>query len=73
MKMNLIGCLDQIRYNWFNFDQIWSSCLQFSWFKMVLISSNWFKLDQKDQNESDWLFGSNQIKLVQIGLNQIYN
>ena len=38
--------------------------------KLVLISSNWIK---KDQNESDWLFGSNQIKLVQIGLNQISN
>ena len=35
---------------------------------MVQIGSNWFKLDQ---DESDWLFGSNQIKLVQIGTNKI--
>ena len=53
-----------------------------NWFKLVLTSFNWIKkdimnqidyLDQKRSNESDWLFGSNRKKLVQIGLSQIFN
>ena len=37
-----------------------------SWIKLVQVGSNMIK---KDQDKSDWLFGSNQIKLVQIWSN----
>ena len=44
--------------------QIGSNSIKSDQFGQIV--SNWIKIDQ---DESDWLFGSNQIKLVQIGSN----
>jgi hypothetical protein len=72
--------------NWFKLDQKRSRWIRLiiwfksdkngpNQFKLDQLGSSWFKLVQTwikiDQDESDWLFGSNQIKFVQIGSNQI--